>query len=341
MYYKLGLFFSLTAAVLVTGCRDHMQPPSAPPIPSVTTLATGFDAPISVESDGKGRVFVSDQGTGNNDGRILEVTPNGTVYPIVTGLYSQTNTEGDLDAPDHLLYAGGTLYLLNPKGLYKLDVASIKTGSPAIAASSLTPEDIRPFVISNTKSFSTYTGESHLYNMAMGPDGAIYIADAAANAIVRRAKTGELSIVTEVPAIKNPNPAGPPPGPPFIQAVPTGITFDGQNFMISTLLGFPFPPGLSILYKMDLAGKLTAVQQNFTSMTDVENDGNGQALVLEYGTFGAMGFAKNTGRLLRANNGSNTVILDKLNQPTDLKIIDAHTAYIASMGDKSILKLTY
>ena len=325
---------------LFTSCQDHRIPAPPDPTFTTTTLATGLIAPISVETDASGRVFVAEQGTGHNDGTISEITQDGKKHPIITGLFSQTNTTGDLNAVDHLLVVDKLLYFLNPKGLYQIDLSAYKTDiTPAVPASSLTPQDISSFVIAYN--FANDTGESHPYNMTLGPDGALYITDAAANAIIRRSKTGDLSVLTDVPGIANPNPAGPPPGPPFIQSVPTSITYDGHQFLISTLLGFPFPAGKAIVYQMNLAGTLTIYQQAFNSLVDVENDGNGKPLVLEFAQFGPMGFMPNTGRLLRANGATSTVLLDKLNLPTDLKISNAHTAYITSMGSGALLKVTY
>ena len=340
MNQKLTLYGCLAAIVFVTSCQDHRIPTPTDPTFTVAPLITGLIAPISVETDANGRVFVAEQGTGNNDGNVSEITPDGKKHPIVTGIYSQTNTTGDLDAVDHLLVADGMLYFLNPKGLYKIDLASYKTDvTPAIPASDLIPKDIRQFVIDH--GFTNDTGESHLYNLTLGPDGALYITDAAANAIIRYSKTGDLSVLTDVPGIANPNPAGPPPGPPFIQSVPTGITYDGHHFLISTLLGFPFPAGKAILYQMDLTGTISIYQQTFNSLVDVENDSNGKPLVLEFAVFGPAGFTPNTGRLLRANGTTSTVLLDKLNLPTDLKISNSHTAYITSMGDGALLKVSF
>ncbi|UFH53929.1 ScyD/ScyE family protein [Spirosoma sp. KNUC1025] len=338
MNYKLNLSISLLTALTIAGCQDH-QIPSAPPQLNVTTLASNLASPISVESDGKGRVFVIEQGTGKNDGRLSEITPDGKVYPIITGFHSEVFQGSELSGPDHILYANGWLYILTDKGLYTINVAAIKTGSPAIDASTLTPEFIQQWVINHN--FTNDTGESHLYNMVMGPDGALYITDAAANAIIRRSSTGALSVMAEVPSVANPNPAGPPPGPPFIQAVPTGITFDGTNFRISTLIGFPFPVGTAVIYKMDLSGNLSVYQKGFTSLVDIENDGNGQSLVLRHGVFGAMGFGANTGQLIRANGTTSTVLLDNLNLPTDLKMSDSHTAYLTSLGNGTVSKITF
>ena len=219
MPYKRSILSFFLAGSLLTGCQDHRIPD--PVQPTTTTLATGLVGLIGVETDASGRVFVTEQGTGNNDGRVSEITPDGKVHPVITGLYSFTRPDNELDATDHLLIIGTTLYVLNAKGLYTLSLATYKTGDAPIAASSLTPENIQQFVIDQP--LISDTGESHLYNMTLGPDGALYFADAAANAIVRRSPSGQLSIVAEVPGIANPNPAGPPPGPPFIQGVPTNI----------------------------------------------------------------------------------------------------------------------
>ncbi|GAB3808526.1 hypothetical protein GCM10028819_47750 [Spirosoma humi] len=340
MNQKLTPYGCLAALLFVMSCQDHRLPAPADPAVTTAPLITGLMAPISVETDASGRVFVAEQGTGNNDGSISEITQDGKKHPIVTGIYSQTNNAGELDAVDHLLVADGMLYFLNPKGLCKIDLASYKTdATPAIPFSSMVPENIQKFVIDYT--FTNDTGESHLYNLTLGPDGALYMTDAAANAIIRRSKTGDLSVVTEVPGIVNPNLPGSPPGPPFIQSVPTSITYDGHQFLITTLLGFPFPAGKAILYQMDLTGKLSLYQQTFNSLVDVENDGNGKPLVLEFAVFGPAGFTPATGRLLRANGTTSTVLLDKLNLPTDLKVSNSHTAYITSMGDGALLKVTF
>ncbi|GAB3949916.1 hypothetical protein GCM10028805_27060 [Spirosoma harenae] len=337
MNFKLPVFSFFLVGGLLAGCQDHRI--TTPVQPTMTTLATGLVGLIGVETDASGRLFVSEQGTGNNDGRVSEITPDGKVHPIITGLYSFKRPDNELDATDHLLVADGMLYVLNAKGLYTLNLASYKTDNAPIPASSLTPENIQKFVIDYT--FTEDTGESHLYSMTLGPDGALYFADAAANAIIRRSKTGQLSVVTAVPGIKNPNPAGPPPGPPFIESVPTGITYDGKQFAISTLLGFPFPAGKALIYRMDLSGNITPFQQTFNSLVDIENDGSGNYLALEFAAFGPTGFTPKTGRLLRAKGSSSDVLLNNLNLPTDLKIIDNHTAYLTSMGDGALLKITF
>ncbi|MBC7568901.1 MAG: ScyD/ScyE family protein [Spirosoma sp.] len=324
----------LLTALCVTSCADHQKIVPTPTL-SISPFATGLVGPIGVGIDPTGRVFVSESGTGKNDSRIMLVAADGKTYPLVTGLPSVISPGGEPGGTDHLLYADGLLYALNNGFLYKINVAGFQPGNAPIAGAGVAKEDIATWVVNYN--FVNDTGESHPYNMITGPDGDIYITDAAANAILRRSKTGQLSVMTEVPGFANPTPVG----PPVVQSVPTGITYDGSKFLISTLLGFPFPSGKAILYQMDLTGKLTIQKQVFNPLVDVEVDGNGGALTLEYGTFGQMGWNANTGRLLRSNSTGDVMLFDKLNQPTDLKLYGNNTAYIVIYGDGTLQKVTF
>lgn len=138
--------------------------------------------------------------------------------------------------------------------MYKADATVLKPGAP-LKAPSLGVKNIGAFVLS--QGFP----DSHPYNLVIGPNGALYITDAGANAIVRREKTGALSVLAKVPGIVNPTPVG----SPQIESVPTGIIYDGQNFFVTTLLGFPFPSGKALIYKISPTGVVSVYQQGFTS----------------------------------------------------------------------------
>lgn len=196
-------------------------------------------------------------------------------------------------------------------------------------------EDIGAFVLAYN--FPNETNDSHPYNLTVGPNGDIYIADAGANAIIRRSKTGVLSVLTEVPGIANPTPVG----RRVIESVPTGIIYDGEHFLVTTLLGFPFPAGQAVVYKITPTGTVTVYQKGFTSLTDIAKGGSLGRLVVEHGTFGPMGFAPKTGRLVWANGTTPAVLADGLNLPVGLKQANAHTWYVTSLGDGSVLKVTY
>lgn len=329
-----ALFLTLVVSTLFMfpGC-EKKEPEM--PLLNITTLASGLKAPIGVEVDNQGRVWVTESGIGKNDGKVSVITKNGKKYDAVINLESVI-FNGEPDGPTHLLFADGFLYILGTHGkMYKANVSTFTPGNAPLDASSLAVEDIGAFVLAHD--FKNETNDSHPYNLTKGPDGAIYITDAGANAIIRRSASGALSVVAEIPGIPNPTSIG----PPQIESVPTGIIFDGQNFLVTTLLGFPFPAGKALIYKVSPSGTVAVYQQGFNSLVDIAKGGSMGRLVLEHGMFGAMGFAPNTGRLVWANGTTAPVLADGLNLPVGMVQADEHTWYVTSLGDGSVLKVTY
>jgi hypothetical protein len=321
------------------GCKKGTE---FPPTAKVSTVATGLVAPMGIETDRKGNVWVAETGTANNDGKVVVIDPNppkyskspGNVYDAIINLSSIKNAlSGEVEGPAHLLFDKGTLYILAGDYLYKADVSSFKPGDQPIDGSALPFEDIGSYV----RSLNIVTpNDSHPYNMMIGPDGDIYITDAGANAIIHRESAGHYTVLAKFPNFDNP--AAPPPQ---IQAVPTGIIFDGHDFLVSTLTGFPFLSGVAKIYKVSLSGDVSVYQEGLTTLVSIA-DGNVYGhVVLHYGTFGAMGFAANTGSLMIVNGSTSAVITDGLNMPAGLKQINNHSWYVTSMGDGTLLKVTY
>lgn len=336
MNYKLPLLSCVLTGLLVTGCQDHRIPP--PETIKIATLATGLASPIGVDTDASGRAWVTEAGTGNNDGKVSMITPDGKVYPVITGFDSQVFQPGELDGLNHLLFADGVLYILGSHSrLYIANVASFKPGDAPLLAKNLTLEDKKQFILDYVFPTGQDTEDTHLYNMTLGPNGDLYFADAAANAIVRRTKAGVWSIFANIPRLPNPTQVG----PPFIDSVPTGIVFNGQNFLVSTLVGFPFPVGASNIYQITQAGVVSVYKPGFTSLVDINLDTNLGGLVLQHGVFGPQGFGANTGVLTQVTSAGNSIIASGLNLPTDAKPVDAHTIYVTSLGDGALLKITY
>lgn len=329
MKFSLLCILSVSIVFLFSSCKK--EPPE--PKLKITILAAGLHNPLGLEIDKSGAVLVVEAGTGNNDGKVVLITQGGKKYDLITGFPSAIFEGTEPDGPTHLLLADGLLYILGPVGgkLYKADAALLKAGMTPLKASSLPVENIGAYVLGQGYP------DSHPYNLTVGTNGAIYITDAGANAILKREKTGTLSVFAKIPGITNPTPVG----PPQIESVPTGILYDGQNFLVTTLLGFPFPPGKSIIYKVTSAGAVSVYQQGFTSLVDIAAGGSLGRLVLGHGTFGATGFGENTGTLTWANGTTMSLLADGFNTPAGLKQANEHTWYITSLGDGTLLKVTY
>lgn len=322
---------------LLSACQDHTLPPAAP---GVQTLVQGLLSPIGMDLDASKRVWIGEAGTGSgNTSRVSMVGPNGQIIPVITGFPSAV-IQGSVEGVSHILFADGVLYILHVNGrLYRANVSGFQMGNPPIDGPSLPSEDIGAFVIAQTNAGVVTDNpgkESHAYHAAVGPNGDLFMADAGANVIIRRAKSnGALSILANIPGFANPTPVG----PPFIQSVPTGIHFDGQNLLVSLLTGFPFVAGRASVMRVNPAnGQVSTFQTGFNPLTFIGFDV--LPVVLEYGAFGQTGWVANSGRLVRVNTPGTTVIAQGLNRPTAFKVIDAKNYYVISLGDSALLRIT-
>lgn len=331
---KEGLLQVMCIAFLIffAGCKKGHENPTL----KITTVASGLVNPLGVEVDRWGNIWVAEEGTAHNDAKVVVIKPNGQKYDAIVNLSSIINeNSGEIQGAGHLLLDNGMLYVLAGTYMYKVNVSGFKPGDAAIDGSTLPFEDIGKFVTSYP--WKNNAHDTHPYNLMKGPDGDIYISDAGANAIIHRKSAGHYSVVAEIPGFTNPTPVG----PPQIQAVPTGIIFDGHNFLVSTLTGFPFPEGTAVIYKVSPAGNVSVYQPGFTTLVDIANGNIYGHIVLHYGTFGATGFNPNTGALMLVNGTTSTVLAGNLNMPAAIKQVNEHTWYITVMGDGTVIKATY
>jgi hypothetical protein len=339
MRLKLNCFFALLVLLCLSGCEeffDRFHDPK-PRKTEVRDFVSGLNFPFGIEVDAKKQLWVTEVGTtAGNDGRLLLITPQGVVYPVVEGFSNLTGPEGNLEGLVHLALQDGILWILHgTEGrLYRFDVNDFSPGQAPFEASELEYEDIATFV--HDYPFEEPLDHTHPYNLTVGPGGDLFIVDAGANAIIRRqVGTGTLSVFATFPDMPNPG-----AGPPMIDVVPTGIVYDGRRFLVSSLTGFPFLPGAAKIYLVDLAGNTSVYQGDFSLLTDIELGPNRLPLVTQFATFGEMGFNPNSGRLLLASGSRINPVLD-LNFPTAIRKADTHAYYINGLADGKIKKVLY
>lgn len=334
LFLSLFAFALMAALVAIEACTDHGEPVPEPTQFSVSPFVSGLRAPIGMVIDELGRFWVTEGGTGNNDGALVMITPQGAKTTVVTNFTSVIN-QGNVEGISHLLYDNGTLYLLHGvEGLlYVIDVASVLGGSLPKDKATLPTENIKAFVV--TKNL-TFDNNSNAFALTKGPDGHLYIVDAGANAVIKRDKNNHiLDMFTTFPPIGvNRDP------------VPTGIVFDGTHFVLSSLTGFPFSPGSANLYKVNTAGVMVPYKSGFTTLTHLTLTVNNKPLLLHYADFtmppggpgNPPGFKANTGSVL---NEDGAVLFSGLDRPTDIKRWGDRTFYVLSLGDGTIKKLDY
>jgi len=225
------------------GCRKFTQNTT----PKVSTVVSGLETPMGIETDQKGNIWVAETGTANNDGKVVVVAKNhGTAqaYDAIVNLSSIKNAlSGEEEGPAHLLFDHGTLYVLAGDYLYTVNLMNFKPGDAPMDGSKLPFEDIGTWVRSQN---IVAPNDSHPYNLTKGPDGKLYITDAGANAVIRRNAKDDYSVLAKFPDIPNPTKIG----PPFIQRVPTGIIWNGNDFLVTTLTVFLSSPDRLLFIKL-------------------------------------------------------------------------------------------
>lgn len=326
---KKGFIALLSLCFLLSGCNkiiDEIFAPDPAKI-KVTNFASGFKSGIGLTSDEKGQIWVTENGTGANDAKVSVVSKSGEVKAVITGFKSIISPEDGLPAGlTHLQYRAGKLYILHgvEGKLYIVKTSDLKAGSP-IKASTLKGEDIGTFVKSKKLSNPINT---NLYNLTFGPKEDIYLVDAGANAVIKRnASDKKLSVFAKIPNPKE-----------GVEAVPTGIVFDGSRFLVSALSGFPFSIGGTNISQVDLSGKVKIYKKGFTLLTDIVLTHYNRPLVLQFSKFENFSFLPTAGQLLDENG---KVLCKDLMMPTSVIQANPQTFYVLNMASGIIQKLSY
>jgi len=324
--------FALLLLICAAGCVDH-EIIEDPQSFTSTEFASGLMAPIGITQGSNGYLWVTEQGDGKgNTGRVSVITPDGKVWPAITGFLSVISPENTPSGLTHLSYKDGKLYILHGVlgKMFIADVSNFKPGTTdPIIAGTLPNETINLFVLGS--SFKNHKHESNIYNLTWGPNDNLYITDAAANAIVRRSPNKSLSIFAELPPYETKD------GP--IDFVPTGIVYDGNKFLVSSLSGFPFIDGISTIQQIDKSGNISLYKGGFTTIVDIVLTAAYQPLVVSLAQFTfADGFKPFTGKIL---NGTGAPVLEGLMMPTDLERTGDKSYVVLSMALGKVYKLTY
>ncbi|MCF2489448.1 ScyD/ScyE family protein [Dyadobacter sp. CY347] len=333
----LGLSFFLFASAL--SCTDHAPDPTE--FSSVEFSKGALRAPIAITKGDNNRLWVTEQGsaTENNDtydGQVSLIGPDGTVYPAITGFLSTSSEEKMPSGLTHLLYKDGMLYILHgvEGRLYKANVSSWNPGDTPLKATDLAFEELGSFSIAQLK--DTTDAHSNLYNLAWGPEGDLFITDAATNLIIRRKSDGSKSLFTTFEDFDNPKK---PMGGMTVDFVPTGIAWDGSKFYVTSLTGFPFNEGLAEIKIVDHMGNVSEHKKGFTTLVDVELTDSNKPLAVHFAPFSSsFMFEPNKGKI---SSEDGTVVLGGINMPTDIVKVYTNTYYVVSLGNSKVYKLTY
>lgn len=326
---KRPLILLTTLTFFVAGCiTDHVipdpEPNNEPTALVASPFVSGLQNPIGIVMDDRGRLFVTNAGTGADDASIVMIAPDGTKTTVFSGLPSIGGPEA-VEGVSHLTYKDGRIYVLHGISgkLYMTNVNQFENGDPELTLADFAVEDIGTYVRSLGL---TDPLNSNAFDIEFGPGGHLYITDAGSNAIIKREQSnGELSLFAKIPSIGGGD------------AVPTGIVYDGTSLFVSTLSGFPFAAGAAKIFKIDQFGNVNDYKWGYTNLTHLVLTASNKVLALQFGDF-SMGFAPSTGKVV---DESGHTLLDLQMHPTDIIRTGEREFYLLCFGDGTIKKLTY
>ncbi len=328
-------------------------------VPGATLIATGLANPRGVAVGDDGAVYVAEAGLGGNEpfespgfgpstrgatGRVTRIRPDGEVSTVAAGLPSFALGGFEVVGPAGLVVVDEQLWLVtshfvpgleprpNEAALLRIDP---EQGSATIVADlGATERENNPdgFII-----------ESDPYGVAVGEDGAIYVAEAGANALYRydpAADDPALELVTVLPGLpgSEPNPAR--NGAAELDPVPTGLApARGGGMYVGYLSGFPFPAGGAKVVLVAEDGAVSDAVTGLTGVVDVEVGPDGLLYVTEFASGFDLesqppGWIADSGRVLRVlDDGTTEVVADGLNKPNGIAFDGAGNLYVAVNSD--------
>jgi hypothetical protein len=306
-------------------------------------VAGAFHAPVGVETDAQGRIWITESGYGANDGAVSVFLPSDQVaWQVIIGLpslFDTVNQEGV--GPWHTLALPGNRLAVSEGATGKVLVFDLSgfvigTSNPLTGNDAIATFDIAGFVTSQG------IPESDPYSMALDPAGNMLVADAAANAIIKITPLGQMSVFATFPAFPNPLPFG----PPMVDAVPTKIiNKPGGGFYVCQLTGFPFLEGAASIFSVDIDGVVTPYATGLATLTDLALDANtGNLYALQIGQFVLdpnlpPGFAPNSAKVTRINpNGDRETVADNFDLSAGIALDAQGNMYATQIGSGLLLK---
>jgi uncharacterized protein GlcG (DUF336 family) len=319
-------------------------------------LAEGFNGPQGLLVDEDGSVLVIDSGVGGDEeinffstqAMTDVVAASGTTARIVRVL--EDGTQEDVAALPSLMVGmegigGGRLAILDG-ALYatigQFSSAPEDEGIADFAVVAEVGEDGTLTTVASTWDFErennpdgTTLYDSHPYGLSAGPDGALYMADAGANDVLRvDPETGEISLVAVLDPIPGVFPSDVRGGELLADPVPTSIIFDDEgNAYVSYLSGAPFVPGTSGVKMIAPDGTVSDYATGLTMLTQVQWGPDGHMYGTQFGQFTDQGPVPDSGSVVHIDGGEDfSTVVDGLAFATSLDFNDAGDLFVTTGG---------
>jgi sugar lactone lactonase YvrE len=288
-----------------------------------TVLAKGLNNPRHITFGSDGSLYIAEAGAGGNldgkgpysdvkygeTGQISMVSPDGEQTVVLSGLVSMDSGFGRIDGATALYVTDDSYWVTLgvgvsdlPKGQY-VD-ALVQYGRDDLEVKQAV--NLATFEKANNPDQNPDDLVSNPTDLAVAPDGTIYLADASANAVLTWTASGGLTLFAAWPVHEN-----------EAAAVPTSVTLDKNgDVYVGFLTGFPFQPQTARIEVYTPDGKLQKTYDKLSFVTDVLVMDDGTIYASQFSSgFGDQGWAGHSGSVVMVSDDGITPIAEDLNFP--------------------------
>lgn len=316
-------------------------------------VASGLNGPIGVLVEEDGTIWVADSGTGGTNrfmgsypgydepvtfpygttARVVRIDPDGRQSDVVM-LPSIVIPEGPQGA-GRMVLMDGVLHVTSAG--WGGEMAEALEDRIPHAAAVVRVEDGTATEYVNTWDFEERENpdparlETNPFDLTVGPDGALWLTDAAGNTLLRvDPETDDLELVAVFDVWEGPIPNAGRGGAMEVEPVPTAVAFDGDdNVYVSLLGGFPFIPGSSKVVQVSPDGEVTDYATGLTMIADLVTGPDGSLYAVSFGEFGEEGPTPGRGAVLRIGPGTTSqVLVSGLSFPASVAFTSDGDAYV-------------
>lgn len=291
-------------------------------------------APDSVPLTEEGQDSAADHPYLNNTARLIRVGIDGTVTEVLH-LPVFVMREGPQGA-GRIAWLDGALYVTNGAWSNGMD-----SDRPTNMAAVVEVKDGRSRELATTWEIEKRDNpggaaiETNPFDLTVGPDGGLWLTDAAGNTLYRLdPATGALELRAVFAPLPGPvaNPLR--GGAHEIEPVPTAVAFDDDgDTYVALLPGLPFLPGSGKVVRVASDGSIRDHATGFTMLTDLVTGPDGRLYGVSIGEFTDQGPVPNTGSVLRIEGGDGSrAILSGLSFPTTIAFAANGDAFLAING---------
>lgn len=346
------------AIVLMVAMAVGVAAQDGPPPPEIDgeIVVEGLNGPQGLFVDSAGNLWVTENGLGGdeevtffnvntyaeepgllgNSARLIRVSPEGeqTVMATLPSVsYGQDRTAGgrvaELDGEIYFTHGIWAEFLGDEVTIPLFGVVAKLEGDAVVPVANTWEHE------NANNPDGINLRETHPYGIAFGPDGRLYVADSAANALIAvDVATGEINTVTAFepgPGVF-PNPVM--GGELLAQAVPTAVAFDDMGTLyVSHLSGAPFVPGTAKVVTVDAEGNVADFATGLTMLTDLTYAPDGNLYATQFAIFGQQGPEFNSGAVIRITpEGAAEMVVGGLPNVTAIAFDAEGNGYVAING---------